>query len=205
MLYIYIFAYMSLGPVPRNVAVFPAGCQSLRVTWTTQAPTPPLTLIQYLVNFREQGSSDPYQDSTLRPGSSYTITNLTPGTHYSVNVLAQTQLGYGNYCCSATASTYNGKAPSDQRHTVPASCHAYVQVHGLSICLSYTIAYFVEIHSGKLYAVYLQFVAAACIFMYFYHSYFSWTVHILQNVVLNYYSTVLVHANIPLLQLVPHI
>lgn len=105
---------MSLGPVPRNVTVFPAGCQSLRVTWTPQAPTPPLTLIQYLVNFREQGSSDPYQDSTLGPGSSYTITNLTLATHYSVNVLAQTQLGYGNYCCLATASTDNGKVPSDQ-------------------------------------------------------------------------------------------
>ena len=103
----------ALGPVPSDVTVFPAGCQSLRVTWTPQPATPPLTLIHYRVCYRLQGGSDMYQFSS--PGNSYTITGLAPATSYSVTVVAQTQLGYGNYCCLAVASTENGKTLSDTR------------------------------------------------------------------------------------------
>lgn len=107
----------TLGPVPSNVTVIPAGCQSLRVTWTPQPTTPPLTLIQYQLGYRLQGSgSDMYQISPH--GNSYTITGLAPATSYSVTVVAQTQLGYGDYCCMAEASTENGKTLSDTRCNV---------------------------------------------------------------------------------------
>lgn len=103
----------ALGPVPSAVTVSPAGCQSLRVTWTPQPTTHPLTLIHYQVGYRLQGGSDEYQVSP--PGNSSTITGLAPATSYSVTVVAQTQLGYGDYCCLEVASTENGKTLSDTR------------------------------------------------------------------------------------------
>ena len=105
----------ALGPFPIGVAVSPNGCQSLQVTWTLHAPTPPLTLIYYRVRYQAQGGS--YQDAFTPSGSSHTITGLAPATMYTVRVDAQTELGYGFFCCTPMASTNNGKAPSDARVT----------------------------------------------------------------------------------------
>ena len=102
--YFYIFR---IGPIPRDVAVSPNGCQSLRVTWTPLTPTSPLTIIHYRVRYLPtQGGF--YQDAFPSSGSSYTITGLAPGTMYTVTVRAQTELGYGAYCCEPMASTNNG-------------------------------------------------------------------------------------------------
>ena len=103
----------ALGPTPTAVAVSPSGCQSLRVTWTHHAPTPPLTLNHYRVRYWPQGGS--LQIATTSSEGSYTITDLAPATTYNVRVEAQTQLGYGHFCCTptVTATTHNGEASSD--------------------------------------------------------------------------------------------
>ena len=44
------------------------------------------------------------------PGSSYNITGLVPATTYDVRVRAQTEVGFGHYCCVEEAMTHNGKA-----------------------------------------------------------------------------------------------
>ena len=101
----------ALGPSPKGVAASPNGCQSLRVTWTHRAPTSPLTLNNYRLRYRAQGGS--LQTVTTTSQSSYTLTGLAPATTYTVRVDAQTQLGYGYYCCAPTATTHNGEASSD--------------------------------------------------------------------------------------------
>ena len=103
----------ALGPVPTDVAVSASGCQSLRVTWTPPVPTSPLTLNHYRVRYWPQIS--PFRIATTSSEVSYTITDLAPATTYTVIVDAQTQLGYGNYCCTPTvrATTDNGEASSD--------------------------------------------------------------------------------------------
>ena len=111
---------IALGPIPKDVTVSPNGCQSLRVTWTPQAPTPPLTIIQYRVRYLPtQGGS--YQDAFTPSGSTYTITGLVHATSYTVTVEAQTELGYGGFCCEPMAST-NGKSPSAARGHIPTPC-----------------------------------------------------------------------------------
>ena len=111
----------ALGPIPEGVTVSPNGCQSLQVTWTLHAPTPPLTLIYYRVRYRPaQGGS--YQDAFTPSGNSYTITDLAPYTMYTVRVRAQTELGYGGFCCEPMASTTNGKSPSAARGHMRTPC-----------------------------------------------------------------------------------
>ena len=102
----------ALGPNPKDVAVSPNGCQSLQVTWTHRDPTPPLSLNHYRVRYQlAQGGS--MQAVTTTSQGSYTLTGLAPATTYTVRVHAQTQLGYGFYCCEPTASTHNGEATFD--------------------------------------------------------------------------------------------
>ena len=125
----------TLGPVPRDVTVFPNGCQSLRVIWTPQAPTPPLTLIHYRVRYQAQEGS--YQDAFTPSGSSYTITGLIHATRYTVTVEAQTELGYGGFCCEPMASTNNGKAPSDAWGHMPTPCsYGTVTATQHTICIA---------------------------------------------------------------------
>ena len=97
----------ALGPTPTGVAVSPNGCQSLQVTWTSLTVTPPLTLNHYRVGYQAQGGS---QQTVTTSQGSYTLTGLAPATTYTVRVRAQTQLGYGFFCCPPTATTHNGKA-----------------------------------------------------------------------------------------------
>ena len=99
------------GPNPSGVTVSPNGCQSLQVTWTHCAPTPPLILIHYRLRYQTQGGS--VQAVTTTSQGSYTLTDLAPATTYKVIVDAQTQLGYGSHCCVPTAMTHNGEAFSD--------------------------------------------------------------------------------------------
>ena len=107
----------ALGPHPIGVTVSPNGCQSLRVTWTPLTPTPPLTIIHYRVRYLPtQGGF--YQDAFPSSGSSYTITGLAPATMYTVTVRAQTELGYGAYCCEPMASTNNGTVRNPLMHGV---------------------------------------------------------------------------------------
>ena len=101
----------ALGPTPTDVTVSPNGCQSLRVTWTHRDPTPPLTLNHYRVRYQPQGGSQQTATTTLQ--GSYTLTGLAPATTYTVRVDAQTQLGYGDFCCEPTATTDNGETSSD--------------------------------------------------------------------------------------------
>ena len=101
----------AIGPVPTGVTVSPNGCQSLLVTWTHRAPTSPLTLNHYRVEFQAQGGSQ--QTVTTTSQASYTLTGLAPATTYAVRVRAQTQLGYGFACCEPTATTPNGEATFD--------------------------------------------------------------------------------------------
>ena len=101
----------ALGPNSNGVAVSPNGCQSLRVTWTHRAPTPPLTLNHYRVRYWAQGGS--LQTVTTTSRGSYTLTGLAPATSCTVRVDAQTQLGYGFASCLPIATTHNGKALSD--------------------------------------------------------------------------------------------
>ncbi len=101
----------ALGPTPTDVRVSPNGCQSLQVTWTHRAPTSPLTLNHYRLRYRAQGGSQ--QTVTTTSQGSYTLTGLAPATTYTVIVDAQTQLGYGDFCCEPTATTDKGKASSD--------------------------------------------------------------------------------------------
>ena len=110
----------ALGPYPIAITVSPNGCQSLQVTWTPRAPTPPLTLIHYRVRYQAQGGSN--QDAFTPSESSYNITDLTPATMYTVTVRTQTELGYGGFCCTPMASTTNGKAPSAARGHMPTPC-----------------------------------------------------------------------------------
>ena len=101
----------ALGPNPTGVAVSPNECQSLQVSWTHHDPTPPLSLIHYRVRYQPQGGSQ--QTVTTTSQGSYTLTGLAPATTYTVRVGAQTQLGYGYYCCEPNATTHNGEAYSD--------------------------------------------------------------------------------------------
>ena len=89
----------------------PNGCQSLRVTWTHHDPTPPLTLNHYRVRYQPQGGSQ--QTVTTTSQGSYTLTGLALATTYTVRVDAQTQLGYGDFCCEPSATTDNSEASSD--------------------------------------------------------------------------------------------
>ena len=98
------------GPTPTGVAVSPNGCQSLLVTWTHHPPTSPLTLNHYRVSYQPQGGSQ--QTVTTTSQGSYTLTGLAPATTYTVRVDTQTQLGYGDYCCTPTTTTHNGEASS---------------------------------------------------------------------------------------------
>ncbi len=109
-LHLYNIYTNALGPTPTGVRVSPNGCQSLRVTWTHRAPTSPLSLIHYRLRYRAQGGSQ--QTVTTTSQGSYTLNGLAPATTYTVIVHAQTQLGYGYYCCEPTATT-NGEASSD--------------------------------------------------------------------------------------------
>ena len=122
----------ALGPNSNGVAVSPYRCQSLRVTWTHRAPTPPLTLNHYRVRYRAQGGS--LQTGTTTSQGSYTLTGLAPATTYTVRVHAQTQLGYGFASCLPIATTHNGKAHSDAcmgsqviatPYYVLCHCHSY--------------------------------------------------------------------------------
>ena len=103
-----LYAYINaLGPLTMDVTASPAGCQSLRVTWTHHDPTSPLTLIHYRVIYWPQGGAQ--QSATTTSQGSYTLTGLAPATTYTVRVDAQTQLGYGFHCCLPTAATHNGR------------------------------------------------------------------------------------------------
>ena len=125
----------ALGPIPEGVAVSPNGCQSLRVTWTPLTPTPPLTIIHYRVRYQAQGGSKHYDFPSSR--SSYTITGLVPATMYTVTVHAQTELGYGGFCCDPMASTNNGKSPSDARGHMPTPCwYGTVTATQHTICIA---------------------------------------------------------------------
>ena len=84
---------------------------AIQVTWTHHDPTSPLILNHYRVRYQAQGGSQ--QTATTTSQGSYTLTGLVPATTYTVRVDAQTQLGYGYYCCIPTATTHNGEASSD--------------------------------------------------------------------------------------------
>ena len=105
------FSSNALGLIPTDVTVSPNGCQSFRVTWTHRAPTSPLTLNHYRVRYQTQDGS--LQTVTTISQGSYTLNGLAPATTYTVIVDAQTQLGYGYYCCLPAAATHNGEASSD--------------------------------------------------------------------------------------------
>ena len=145
-----------LGPTPTGVAVSPTGCQSLQVTWTHHAPTPPLTLNRYRVRYWPQGGSL-WRATTSSEDSSYAITGLAPATTYTVVVDAQTQLGYGYYCCRphVTARTHNGEASSDAYrgsqaahgsllHIVFVSCYRTGIQHACHAFVLYTYS---EVHN----------------------------------------------------------
>ena len=125
----------ALGPIPKNVTVSPNGCQTLRVTWTPLTPKPPLTLIHYQVRYRlAQGGSN--QDD-LASENSFTMTGLTPATMYTVTVRAQTELGYGGFCCTPMASTNNGESPSAARGHIPTPClYGTVTATQHTICIA---------------------------------------------------------------------
>ena len=125
----------ALGPIPEGVKVSPNGCQSLRVTWTPRAPTPPLTLIHYQVRYQAQVGSN--QNAFTPSGSSYTITGLAPATMYTVIVNAQTELGYGGFCCTPMASTNNGKSLSAARgHMLTPCSYGTVTAAQHTICVA---------------------------------------------------------------------
>ena len=105
------FSSNALGPNPRDVTASANGCQSLQVTWTHSDPTSPLILNHYRVRYQAQDGSQ--QTVTTTSQGSYTLTDLAPATTYTVRVDAQTQVGYGYYCCEPTATTHNGEASSD--------------------------------------------------------------------------------------------
>ena len=96
-----------LTPTTTDVTVSPSGYQSLLVTWAHHVPTSPLTLNHYRVRYQAQGDSQ--QTATTTSQGSYTLTGLAPATTYTVRVRAQTQLGYGFFCCQPTATTDNGE------------------------------------------------------------------------------------------------
>ena len=112
--------FHAIGPTPTGVTVSPSGCQSLRVTWTHHTPTPPLTLNHYRVRYKLQGVSS--QNHTRSSEGSYTITGLAPATTYTVAVDAQTQLGYGHFCCQPTATTHKGEAYSGAHGSLLHNC-----------------------------------------------------------------------------------
>ena len=74
-------------------------------------PPASLTLNHYRVRYQAQGGSQ--QTVTTTSHGSYTLNGLAPATTYTVRVNAQTQLGYGYFCCEPTATTHNGEASSD--------------------------------------------------------------------------------------------
>ena len=76
----------------------------------SSSPTSPLSLIHYRLRYWAQGGS---QQTVTTSQGSYTLTGLAPATTYTVRVDAQTQLGYGYYCCEPNATTHNGEASSD--------------------------------------------------------------------------------------------
>ena len=129
------FNVNALGPTPTGVTVSPSGCQSLQVTWTHHAPTP-LTLNHYRVLYKSQGGYS--QSSTNSSEGSYTITGLAPATTYIVAVDAQTQLGYGYFCCTPNATTHNGEASSAAHgsllHIVFVPCYRTCIQHACHAC-----------------------------------------------------------------------
>ena len=126
----------ALGPNSNGVAVSPNGFESLRVTWTHRAPTPPLTLNHYRVRYRAQGGS--LQTVTTTSQGSYTLNGLAPATTYTVRVDAQTQLGYGFASCLPIATTHNGKALSDACMGSQGDCNTLLCIMSLSLLLVYS-------------------------------------------------------------------
>ena len=128
------FHFHALGPTPTGVTVSPSGCQSLQVNWTHRAPTPPLTLSYYRVLYKSHSGS--FQNHTTSSEGSYTITGLAPATAYTVAVEAQTQLGYGSFCCTPTATTQNGEASSDAHGSLLNNCISCQLVIWYTACMS---------------------------------------------------------------------
>ena len=130
------FHFHALGPTLTDVAVSPSGCQSLQVTWTHRAPTPPLTLNHYRVRYKAQGGS--LQNTTTSSEGSYTIIGLAPATTYKVAVDAQTQLGYGHFCCTptVTSTTHNGEASTDDHGSLLHICISCQLVMWYTTCIS---------------------------------------------------------------------
>ena len=123
--------------------------------------------------YQPQGGS--FQSATTSSEGSYTITGLEPATTFTVVMNAQTQLGYGSFCCTptVTATTHNGEAPSDAcrgsqpahdsllhsvcvscyRTAVQHACHLYCtsEVHNHSFV---TQCYYIDVSAAYLTNVY---------------------------------------------------
>ena len=146
------FNVNALGPTPTDVTVSSSGCRSLRVTWTHHAPTPPLTLNHYRVRYWPQSRS--LRSATTSSEGSYTITRLAPATTYTVVVDAQTQLGYGSFCCTPTvaATTHNGEASSDAYRgysLLKTACYIAYVSHVTELVYSMHVMHLFCIHTSE--------------------------------------------------------
>ena len=87
-----------------------AGVGSLSVSWTAPGAYPAIT--GYVVRHRESGSSDPWTETEVPANSlSHTITPLSPGTSYDVEVSAENSEGSGDWSPTATGTPRNVPPP----------------------------------------------------------------------------------------------
>ena len=141
------FHFHALGPIPTGVTVSPSGCQSLQVNWTHRAPTSPLTLNHYRVLYKHGVSS---QNHTTSSEGFYTITDLAPATTYTVAVEAQTQLGYGFFCCPPTATTHNGEESCDAHCSLLHNCISCQLVIWYTACILFVLYTYLRMHNHPL-------------------------------------------------------
>jgi len=109
----------------------------VRVTWSRPTLGPGQVITGYSVQYRRRGTTS-YTPHSVSGSSatSYTITNLNPGTVYEVRVASVGPLGLSGYCCG------NGKQVTtyDSEYTVYTREYSTWAKNLMYYTLSYTSA-----------------------------------------------------------------
>ena len=90
---------------------------SLRLTWTT--PQSDVTISQYQVQYRKQGSSFWRKVNPVSPGSatSTLLEVLDAGTVYEVRIRAVSAIGNGTWSGVESETTYMSELSSELKHS----------------------------------------------------------------------------------------
>ena len=97
----------------------------VRVTWSGRLLGSGQVFTGYSVQYRRRGTTSYITRSVSGSSTtSYTITNLNPGTVYEVRVASVGPLGLSGYCCGSgkQVTTYNSECNVHEVHAVQIVC-----------------------------------------------------------------------------------